>query len=99
MYRVDNRYLNHNLNHQNGFSSNLNMMNNRIDIKLDHKYKYIKGSGKININLQSSSLSSDYSYNKVSLTAVNKTKVEKLKINTRFFIQYGAEIIGLQKVN
>ena len=90
MYRVDNRYLNHNLNHQNGFSSNLNMMNNRIDIKLDHKYKYIKGSGKININLQSSSLSSDYSYNKVSLTAVNKTKVEKLKINTRFFIQYGA---------
>tara|TARA_B100000925_G_scaffold102750_1_gene75540 strand:- start:127 stop:3411 length:3285 start_codon:yes stop_codon:yes gene_type:complete len=90
MYRIDNRYLNHNLNHQNGFSSNLNMMNNRIDIKLDHKYKYIKGSGKININLQSSSLSSDYSYNKFSLTAVNKTKVEKLKINTRFFIQYGA---------
>ena len=84
MYRVDNRYLNHNLNHQNGFSSNLNMMNNRI-IKLDHKYKYIKGSGKININLQSSSLSSDYTTR--FLTAVNKTKLEKLK-SILVFIQY-----------
>ena len=90
MYRVDNRYLDHNLNHLNRFSSNLNMMNNRIDIKLDHRYEYVKGSGKININIQSSSLASDYSYNKVSLTAVNRAKFEKLKINTRFFMQYGA---------
>jgi aminopeptidase N len=64
-------------------------MNNRIDVNLEHKYKYLYGNGTLNLLLQSSALGSAYDYNTLSLSAKNNNKLEKLKINTRVFCQIG----------
>ncbi len=67
----------------------LEKMNNRIDVNLEHKYNYSYGKGTINLMLQSSALGSAYDYNKLILSAKNNNKLEKLKINTRAYIQFG----------
>ena len=82
LYRTNNNYL---LNREWA----LNRMNNRIDINLEHNYKYVNGSGKINLEIKSSTIGSYYNYNTVSLSANNKNKLENLKINTRLFFQIG----------
>ena len=82
LYRTNNNYL---LNREWA----LNRMNNRIDINLEHNYKYVNGSGKINLEIKSSTIGSYYNYNTVSLSAKNKNKLENLKINTRLFFQIG----------
>ena len=64
-------------------------MNNRIDIGIEHNYRYLNGKGKIKIQLQSSSLSSNYDYQKFILSTLNKNKINKIKINTRTFFQIG----------
>jgi len=66
-----------------------NKMNNRIDIGIEHNYKYLNGKGKVKIQLQSSSLSSDYDYQKLILSSLNNYKINKLKVNTRTFFQIG----------
>ena len=67
----------------------LKKMNNRIDVDLEHKYKYAYGDGRINLTIRSSSIGSAYDYNILSITAKNNNKIEKLKITTRAFCQIG----------
>ena len=64
-------------------------MNNRIDINIESKYKYMYGDGKVTFELKSSALGSNYDYNIMSITGYNNTKIEKLKISTRVFCQIG----------
>ena len=70
--------------------------NNTINIGLDHKYQYQKGTGLVNLNLKSSTLGSDYDYSYLSVSAINKNKINKIDINTRFFAQIGS---GLRIAN
>ena len=71
-------------------------LNNTLNIGIDHKYQYQKGTGLINLNLKSSSLGSDYDYSYLSVSAINKNKINKIEVNTRFFAQIGT---GLRIAN
>ena len=64
--------------------------NNTATFGWTHSYKYKGGNGKINIKLTSSSIGSDYDYSKFILTAIHKSKLGKLQLNTRLFGQYGS---------
>lgn len=64
-------------------------LNNRIDVSLERKYKYIYGKGNLKLDLKTSTFGSDYDYSSVSLTAINNNKAGKLKINTRTYLQLG----------
>ena len=70
-------------------------MNNRIDIGIEHNYKYLNGKGKVKIQLQSSSLS-DYDYQKLILSSLNNYKINKI-VNTRTFFQIGTGKMGTRK--
>ena len=50
---------------------NKNKYNNRIDVNIEHKYKYTYGDGTLNLQFQSSTLGSAYDYNTLSLSAKN----------------------------
>lgn len=63
--------------------------NNSFNADIAHKYKYHSGNGKLQIELRSSSLGSDYDYHQLKLTAINKTKLWRLYLNTRFYAQLG----------
>ena len=63
--------------------------NNTINIGLDHEYNYLRGNGKINVNLKSSSLFSDYNYTMLSLSAINNNNLGKIDVRTRVFGQVG----------
>ena len=65
-------------------------INNRIDINIEHKYKYTHGNGKLNLAIKSSTLGSAYDYNILSFTAKNNNQLDKLKITTRAFLQIGS---------
>jgi hypothetical protein len=67
-----------------------NQWNNTLNAGLEHSYSYNKGFGKINVNWRSSTLYSDYDYAQISLSAVNKNRLKKWVINTRFMAQYGS---------
>ena len=62
---------------------------NTVNAEMTHKYKYHKGNGTVNINLKSSSLESANKYAQLSLEAVNKTKLGRTVVSTRFIAQYG----------
>ena len=49
-----------------------------------------KRKGNINLEIVSSTIGSDYNYAKATLTSVNKSRIGKLQLNTRFFAQYGS---------
>ena len=82
MYRTNNTYLIRK-------DWDLRKMNNRIDLELKHSYEYTEGNGNIIFKLETSSLASNYNYSKLNIEATNTTKFNKLKINTRSFIQLG----------
>ncbi len=63
--------------------------NNTINLGIDHKYLYKRGSGNITLNVKSSALGSDYNYSQISMTVVNKNVFGKFDFNTRTFFQYG----------
>ena len=86
LFRPENSSSNYILNTD---SWNKNKYNNRIDVNLEHKYNYSYGNGTINLKLQSSSLWSAYQYSKLILSAKNNNKLDKLKINTRAYLQLG----------
>jgi len=70
------------------------MKNSNVLITTSHRYKYLhknrlSGSGDIGLSLKSSSLMSDYNFSQISLSAINKNRIGKFKINTRFFAQRG----------
>ncbi|MEC8273535.1 MAG: M1 family aminopeptidase [Bacteroidota bacterium] len=64
--------------------------NNTATFGWTHSYKYKGGDGKLNLELTSSTIASDYDYSKVVLTSVHKSKLGKLQLNTRLFGQYGS---------
>jgi len=68
----------------------INKLNNRFDLSIEHRYKYNNGSGILNITSNNSSFGSDYDYNKLCLTNTNKTNINRLKLKTRFFVQIGS---------
>lgn len=63
--------------------------NNTINFGLDHKYKFVSGNGKLNLNIRSSSIASDYNYSQISLEAINNMHLGKLEFKTRGFVQWG----------
>lgn len=64
-------------------------LNNTMNVGYEHNYKYKKGTGRIELDLRSSTLLSDYNFAHVRLTVVNKNKLGKFNFNTRAFFQYG----------
>ena len=46
-------------------------------------------AGKINFEIVSSSVGSDYDYSYIKFNTVNKSNIDKFKLNTRVFAQYG----------
>jgi aminopeptidase N len=68
---------------------NAGMLNNTLNLGYEHIYNYKHGTGKINLDLRSSTLMSDYDYANMHLTVVNKNHFGKININTRTFLQYG----------
>jgi len=63
--------------------------NNVATFGWTYSYNY-KGDGKLNLELTSSTIASDYEYSKLVLTYVHKSKLGKLQLNTRLFGQYGS---------
>jgi aminopeptidase N len=63
--------------------------NNTATLGWSHLYKYKGGNGKINFEIVSSSVGSDYDYSYIKFNTVNKSTIDKLKLNTRVFAQYG----------
>ena len=66
-----------------------NMLNNTINIGIEHTYSYVKGTGNINLGLRSSAIMSDYDFKTINLNVINKTHLWKLNLNTRLIAQYG----------
>ena len=86
MYRPQQTDLNYLL--YEGWQSN--KFNNTATIGWDHTYRYTKGRGKINLEVSSSSVGSDYDFAKFSFTTVNRNSLGKFQLNTRVFAQYGS---------
>lgn len=63
--------------------------NNTITMGLDHSYSYTRGKGRIEMNLRSNALGSDYNYNYFNLKVVNNNVLGKFDFNTRTFLQFG----------
>ncbi len=63
--------------------------NNTINIGFEHNYSYRTGLGNINLGMRSSAIRSDYDYQTVNLTVINRTNLWRLKLNTRVYAQYG----------
>ncbi len=64
-------------------------LNNTINIGIEHNYNYAAGAGIINLGMRSSALLSDYDYQLINLTSVNRTRLGKLILDTRVIGQYG----------
>jgi hypothetical protein len=67
----------------------INALNNTLNTGLEHAYGYRGGSGTINLGLRSTALMSDYDYQSISMTAINRTRLGKMNLNTRVIMQYG----------
>ena len=66
-----------------------NQLNNTINLGIEHTYSYAAGTGKINLGLRSSAIMSDYEYQSLNLSVINRTKIWRLLLNTRLYGQYG----------
>ncbi len=64
-------------------------LNNTINVGLEHGYNYRLGAGSINLGLRSSAIMSDYDYQTINLSMINKTNLWRLKLNTRLYGQLG----------
>jgi hypothetical protein len=67
----------------------INSLNNTVNLGYEHHYTYKKGGGKINLDLRSSTLLSDYDYATLKLSVVNRAKLSKFIFCTRTFAQLG----------
>jgi hypothetical protein len=67
----------------------INALNNTLNTGLEHGYSYRSGSGNINLALRSTALMSDYDYQSISMTTINRTHFGKMNLNTRVILQYG----------
>ncbi|MFL5764364.1 MAG: M1 family aminopeptidase [Bacteroidia bacterium] len=71
-----------------------NELNNTLNVGIDHSYNYTAGTGSINLGMRTSAVMSDYDYQLVKLTMINRTKIWRLMLNTRVFGQYGTGTNG-----
>lgn len=67
----------------------INALNNTLNTGIEHTYSYPGGSGNINLGMRSTALMSDYNFQTISMNTINRTRVGKLNLNTRVFLQYG----------
>jgi aminopeptidase N len=63
--------------------------NNYIGLNIINNYSYSFGTGQITIAARSTSFLSDYNYQALSLTSINKNRLGKFDLSTRFFAQLG----------
>ncbi|GAB4132219.1 MAG: hypothetical protein Fur0041_03330 [Bacteroidia bacterium] len=63
--------------------------NNTMAFGYEHPYSYRKGNGNIQMQLRSSAVGSDYSYQYLNFNSVNKNDLGRININTRLFAQIG----------
>lgn len=68
----------------------INKYNNSLTIGAQHDYAYMKGWGKINVNVRSSSIISDYDQVYINFKVINQTDLGKFRIRTRTFAQLGS---------
>ncbi len=66
-----------------------NMLNNTINIGIEHAYNYRSGTGNINFGMRSSAIMSDYDFQTINLNVINHTRLWRLLLNTRLVGQYG----------
>lgn len=66
-----------------------NQLNNSLNVGLDHDYNYKAGTGKINVHMRTTGPMSNYNYQCVKATIINRTKMGRFQLNTRVFGQYG----------
>jgi hypothetical protein len=67
----------------------VNALNNTLNTGLEHAYGYRQGAGNINLAMRSTALMSDYNYQSISMTTINRTRLGKFNLNTRVLLQYG----------
>ena len=63
--------------------------NNTINIGVTKTYNYKNGNGKVNFNLKSSTVGSDYDFSQLTMTSIHRTSIWRMILNTRIFVQYG----------
>jgi hypothetical protein len=64
-------------------------LNSAIHLGVEHNYKYKKTLGLIAINSRAAAFTEDFDYSAVNITAINKTDLGRVNINTRVFAQMG----------
>lgn len=64
-------------------------LNSAIHVGLEHNYKYKSTVGLIAIDTRAAAFTEDYDYSAANITAINKTDLGKININTRVFAQIG----------
>lgn len=64
-------------------------LNSALHFGLEHTYRYKKGTGNIFVTARAAAFTEDYDFSATSITAVNKTDLGKITINTRVFGQIG----------
>lgn len=71
-----------------------NQLNNTLNVGIDHAYSYKAGTGNINLGMRTTAIMSDYDYQNINLTVINRTRLWRLLLNTRVFGQYGTGLNG-----
>ena len=66
------------------------LWNNSININVKHPYNYLRGNGRISLNLRSASLFSDFNYNYIDLEVINNNFLGKIDLRTRTFARAGS---------
>ncbi len=62
-----------------------------LNMNIIHRYRYLRGNGKIDLGLRTSAIYSDYAYSRVSMEVTNTTAMGKLNFRTR---TYAAVLTG-----
>ncbi len=64
--------------------------NNSLNIEYTHKYAYFKGNGNLFFGFRSNDLFSDYDFTRAQFESTNNTRLGKLDLRTRYFLQIGS---------
>ena len=67
----------------------LRSLNSTWDLGVKHEYEVIGGDGKMHFNIRNSGIGAAQAFAQVRLTSVNENRIGRLKLHTRFLMQYG----------
>ena len=70
--------------------------NASFNFGLKHDYRYVKGSGQMHLFARSSAPGSQVQYNWLGLEVINRNKLGKLDVSTRFFGQFSAQSLPFE---